>query len=292
LPPLFPDGNAVANNSAFLQAELFKGISNSIYHALQLNITRRFSHGFSLQGAYTYSHAIDDGADPLIPINNILFPPYPRNSFNLRAERGNSEFDVTHHLVVNYSWQLPFGRAKDHARGAAANALIGGWSVSGITTLSSGLPFDVFNSFDTQHSGLFNRPDFNSKAAVPPSTDPRTQAGPSLALFSTPVCFSTPGCLSTGGNLGRNHFRGPGINNSDAVLHKQVGIHERVKLDMRFEFYNLFNRVQFNQPDNLLADGTLFGHSTSETFRPDFTTGAADSVGHETQLLNSPGQPR
>jgi hypothetical protein len=64
------------------------------------------------------------------------------------------------------------------------------------------------------------------------------------------------------------------VNNSDAVLNKRVGIHERVKLDMRFEFYNLFNRVQFNQPDNLLADTTLFGHSTSEYLRPDGTTGS------------------
>ena len=97
-----------ANNSAFLQAEFFKGFANSIYHALQRNITKRLSHGFSLLGAYTYSQAIDDGADPLISLSNdILFPSYPRDSFNLRAERGNSEFDVTHRLVVNYSWQLP-----------------------------------------------------------------------------------------------------------------------------------------------------------------------------------------
>jgi hypothetical protein len=267
LPPLFPDGNAVANNSAFLQAELFKGISNSIYHAMQVNITKRMSHGFSIQGAYTYSHAIDDGADPLVPINNnILFPPYPRNSLNLRGERGNSEFDVTHRLAVNYSWRLPFAR-KDHAHGAATNLLVGGWTVSGITTVSSGLPFDIFSSVDTQHTGLFSRPDSNTGVTVPPSSDPRTQTGPSLALFSIPA-------FGSGGNLGRNHFRGPGINNSDAVLNKQVGIHERVKLDMRFEFYNLFNRVQFAQPDNLLADATVFGHSTSETFRPDFTTGA------------------
>ena len=58
------------------------------------------------------------------------------------------------------------------------------------------------------------------------------------------------------------------------VLNKQVGIHERLKLDMRFEFYNLFNRVQFNQLDNLLSDATIFGHSIGETFRPDFTTDA------------------
>lgn len=133
------------NNNAFLQAEFFKGIVNSIYHALQLNVSRRFSHGFSLQGAYTYSHAIDDGADPLIPINNnILLPPYPRDCLNLWAERGNSDFDVTNRLVVNYSWQLPFGRAKDHALRGAAGAIIGGWTVSGISTFSSGLPFDIF----------------------------------------------------------------------------------------------------------------------------------------------------
>jgi hypothetical protein len=267
LPAYVATGTDAVNNNAFLHAELFKGIANSIYHALQLNITKRLSHGFSLQGAYTYSHAIDDGPDPLLPINNnIVFTPYPRNSFNLRAERGNSEFDVTHRFVANYSWQLPFGH-KDHAHGAAANLLISGWTVSGITTLSSGLPFDVFTNVDTQHTGVSSRPDFTPGATVLPSSDPRTQTGPSAALLSVPA-------FDSGGNLGRNHFRGPGINNSDAVLNKQVGIRERVKLDLRFEFYNLFNRVQFNQPDALLSDTNVFGHSTSEYVRPDFTTGA------------------
>jgi len=257
-----------ANNNAFLQAELFKGIANSIYHALQLNITKRFSHGFSVQGAYTYSHVIDDGADPLIPINNnILFPPWPRNSFNLRGERGNSEFDATHRLVANYSWQIPLGPGRKHLEKGAMGRVVGGWTVSGIFTFSSGLPFDIFTNFDTHHTGVFARPDFNPSATLTPSSDPRTQTGPSIALFSTPA-------FGSGGNLGRNHFRGPGIMNSDVVLNKQMGIHERVKLDFRFEFYNLFNRVQFNQPDNLLADGTLFGHSTSEFIRPDGTTGA------------------
>jgi hypothetical protein len=268
LPPLFPDGNAAANNSAFLQATLYKDIANSIYHALQLNITKRFSHGLAVQGAYTYSHAIDDGPDPLIPIdNNILFPPYPRDSFNLRAERGNSEFDVTHRLVANYSWQVPLGQGKKHLEKGAASHILGGWTVSGISTFSSGLPYDIFTNVDTAHTGLVSRPDFTPGASPSASTDPRTQTGPSLAFFATPA-------FGSGGNLGRNHFRGPGINNSDAVLNKQVGIRERVKLDMRFEFYNLFNRVQFNQPDNQIADGPVFGHSTSEYVRPDFTTGA------------------
>ena len=114
-------------------------------------------------------------------------------------------------------------------------------------------------------------PNLNTGVTVPPGSDPRTQTGPSLALFSIPP-------FGSAGNLGRNHFRGPGINNFDAVLGKQVGIHERVKVDMRCEFYNLFNRVQFSQPDNLLADTIVFGPSTAEAFRPDSTTGASDSV--------------
>lgn len=272
LPPLFPDGNAVANNSAFIQAELFKGIVNSTYHALQLNITKRFSHGFAIQGAYTYSHAIDDGADPLIPIeNNILFPPWPRNSFNIRGERGNSEFDVTHRLVANYSWQIPLGQGHTHAQEGIISKVVGGWTISGISTFSSGLPFDILTNVDAAHTGVFSRPNLNTGVTIPVGTNPRTQTGPSLALFSVPPPCA---CYGVGGNLGRNHFRGPGINNSDAVLNRQIGIRERIKLDIRFEFYNLFNRVQFNQPDNLIADGAIFGHSTSEYVRPDFTTGA------------------
>lgn len=264
--PLLPF-NAV-NNNAFLQAEVYKGIANSTYHALQLNITKRFSHGFAVQGAYTYSHSIDDGPDPLIPINNsILFSPFPRNSLNLRAERGNSEFDVTHRLAVNYSWQIPVGRGRKHLEKGAVGKVLEGWAVSGITVFSSGLPFEIFTNVDTQHTGLFQRPDLNAAASAPASTNPRTQTGPPLAFFTDPA-------FGAAGNLGRNRFRGPGVKNSDTVVAKQVGIRERIKLDLRFEFYNLFNRVQFNAPDNLISDGTVFGHSTSEYLRPDSTTGA------------------
>ena len=76
------------------------------------------------------------------------------------------------------------------------------------------------------------------------------------------------------GRIGRNVFRGPGIDNTDMVIGKRFGIHERVSLDLRLEFYNLFNRVQFNQPDNFIFDAANFGHSTQEVFRPDGTTGA------------------
>jgi carboxypeptidase family protein len=263
LPP-FPvlPVNAV-NNDAFLQADFFTGIANSTYHALQANVTKRLSHGFAIQGAYTWSHAIDDASDPFVTaFGNQAFP---RNSNDLRAERGNSDFDVTHRLVFNYTWELPVGRGRSHLKEGAVGKILEGWQVSGVSTFSSGVPFDIFTNVDTAHTGLSARPDVGTSVTPSPSADPRTQTGPPADFFSIAP-------FGRGGDLSRNRFRGPGMNNSDAEVTKQIGIRERVKVDLRFEFYNLFNRVQFTQPDNLLQDGPLFGHSTSEVRRPDDTT--------------------
>ena len=255
-----------ANNSAFLQAELYKSIASSTYHALQMNITKRFSHGFAIQGAYTYSHAIDNASDPLVPGQGNQ--SFPRDSLDLGPERGNSDFDVRHRLVMNYSWQLPFGRDAKHSSEGVVGKVLEGWDVSGISTFSSGLPYDIFTNVDTQHTGFPARPDYNPSAAVTPSSNPRTQTGPLAGFFSVPA-------FGSAGNLGRNVFRGPGINNTDFVTTKRISISERTRLDLRFEFYNLFNRVQFNQPGNIFTpDGAGFGQSTSELVRPDFTTGA------------------
>jgi Carboxypeptidase regulatory-like domain len=256
---------AAANNSAFLQAELYKSIADSTYDALQMNITKRFSHGFAIQAAYTYSHAIDNASDPLVPgAGNYSFP---RDSLDLQPERGNSDFDVRQRLVTNYSWQLPFGRgAKWWAEGMLGKVLED-WGVSGITTFSGGLPYDIFTDVDTQHTGFAARPDYNPAATVTPSSTPRTQTGPLVGYFSDPP-------FGSAGNLDRNVFRGPGIGNTDFVTTKRISMGERIAIALRFEFYNLFNRVQFNQPDNMIADGAGFGQSTSELVRPDFTTGA------------------
>jgi hypothetical protein len=100
-----------------------------------------------------------------------------------------------------------------------------------------------------------------------PVVDPRTQTGPNLGLFSNPA-------FGTGGNLMRNKFFGPGINNWDIVLQKNTRISERMIVEFRAEVYNLFNRVQFNQPGNLTSDPGTFGQSTGEVTRPDGTSEA------------------
>jgi hypothetical protein len=144
--------------------------------------------------------------------------------------------------------------------------LLEGWTISGITTFQSGLPFDVFGNRDSQHTGLSGRANVVGSTAIPSGSD-RTQTGPPLSAFALAPFDFAP-------NLGRNAFYGPGINNWNMSLQKETGITERLKVQLRFEFYNLFNRVQFGQPDNLIADTQSFGLSSTQVGQPDGTTGA------------------
>lgn len=253
------------NNNAFLHAEVFNNAASSVYHALQANFTKRMSHGLRFQAAYTWAHAIDNSSDPLTP--SAGNQSFPRNSLDLAAERGNSDFDVRQRLVINYSWTLPFGRGHDHLAEGLAGKIFEGWEVAGITTFSGGVPYDIFSALDTAHTGQQQRADYNPAGTLLSVGNPHTQTGPNLGLFSDPAWGSA-------GNLGRNHFYGPGVNNWDMVLQKTLSLTERVHLQFRTESYNVFNRVQFDQPGNLIYNPKTFGQSTSDARGPDITTGA------------------
>ena len=94
-------------NTALFQPNLLESVGNSMYHSLQAKATKQFSHGVQIQGSYTWGHAIDDASDPLL--QSIVNRAFPRNSFNLKEERGNADFDVRQRLVLNYLIELPFG---------------------------------------------------------------------------------------------------------------------------------------------------------------------------------------
>jgi hypothetical protein len=253
------------NNNAFLHAEVFNNAASSVYHALQANITKRISGGISFQAAYTWAHAIDNSSDPLTPA--LGDQEFPRNSLDLAAEHGNSDLDVRQRLVLNYSWAIPVGRGHDHLAKGFKGEVFEGWELAGITIFSSGLPFDIFTATDTAHTGQPQRPDFNPAATAVPVLSPRTQTGPNLGLFSDAAWGSA-------GNLGRNHFYGPGVNNWNIVLQKTLNLTEHANLQFRCETYNLFNRVQFSQPETLTSNPGTFGQSTAAVRQPDLTTGA------------------
>ena len=164
----FDDGrlpfNAVQSN-ALEQPFYQRSIGNSIYNSLQAKLTHRLSHGLQLQGAYTFAHGIDDSNDPLNPAQGNR--GFPRNSLNLAEERGNSDNDVRHIAVISYIWEAPLGRGKSYLNSGVVGKIFEGIQFSGITSLQSGHPFDIFTSTDMERTGVSGRADLVGDPFVP-----------------------------------------------------------------------------------------------------------------------------
>jgi hypothetical protein len=257
----------VTGNLAFEEPVVVRSVGNGTYNGLQATFNKQFSHGIQFQAAYTWSHAIDDAADPIVATagnRNIA-----RNSFNLHEERGTSDYDLRHRLILNYIFQFPFGPGHAHFNHGFAARVFGGWELSGLSAFQSGTPFDIYSSRDSEYTGLSNRPDIVGDPSIP-SGSPRNQVGPPITAFDIQP-FGRPG------NLGRNTFTGPQYFNTDLNLAKNTSITERINLQFRAECYNVFNRIQFGQPgesgDTLASPGT-FGQALSTITQPDGTTSA------------------
>ncbi|HXA56418.1 MAG TPA: TonB-dependent receptor [Candidatus Acidoferrum sp.] len=253
------------DNNAFYHANLNSSIAFSAYNGLQTSIAKKTASGLFFEASYTWAHSVDDSGDPLQPQPEELI--YPANSFDLKAERGNSGFDVTNRLVANYGLNLPVGRGAARLNNRAVGRLLEGWTVSGITTLQTGFPFDVISLVDSQATGTTQRADYNPHGSLVPVISSLTQTGPNVGLFSEPP-------YGRGGNSGRNRFRGPGVDQWNLVLAKTTHVNERVSFELRTECYNLFNHPDFGQPIYIIEDGPFFGQSLNESQQNDGTTGA------------------
>jgi TonB dependent receptor len=216
--------DAVNNNALYAGggpgAFVYKSIGNSIYNGLQINLQQQFTQGFQLQFAYTFSHAIDNVNDPLEPAmgNGNL----PRNSFDLQAERGNSDFDIRHRAVVNFIYEPNIGRGRSHWKEGFTGRVLEGWAFSGIISAQTGHPYDIYGLTDANHTGEYARVSRKGSTAQPPGTD-KTYTGPSTASI-----FTTP--FDTQPNTGKNFFYGPGFYNIDMAAIKDTSLTERWKL--------------------------------------------------------------
>jgi len=257
----------VTGNTALLEPVVTRSIGNATYNALQTVFAKQFSYGLQFQAAYTWSHAIDDAADPIVaPGGNRNIA---RNSFNLKEERGSSDYDLRHRLIVNFVYELPFGRGHKLLSTGFIGRTLGGWELSGLSTFQSGHPFDIYSSRDSEYTGLTNRPDLVRDPSIPAGA-PRNQVGPPITAFAVQP-FGRPG------NLGRNVFTGPRYYDTDINLVKNFAFRERVNLQFRAEVYNIFNRIQFANPGssgNTIASAGTFGQSLSTITQPDGTTSA------------------
>jgi len=272
--------NAVAHNALF-QPFFQASTGNSVYNSLQVKFTHRLSHGLQVQGAYTWAHAIDDSNDALVPAaGNRTFP---RNSRALSEERGNSDNDIRQVAVINYIWELPFGKGKGFLNSGFAGRVFEGWQLSGISTVQTGHPFDVFSSTDMERTGLSGRADLVGDPYAPGANTPQNSGG-NKVWFTNPAAFSGRtdaggGPLFSGpGSSGRNHFYGPGLVSFDLAFSKRIKFTEKVNAELRVEGYNVFNHPHFTNPGNDGASNRItaanFGLIDSTAVRPDSTTSA------------------
>ncbi|HJY30013.1 MAG TPA: TonB-dependent receptor [Pyrinomonadaceae bacterium] len=237
----------------FDDIDLLESRANSNYDALQMRFQQRLTRGFSALASYTWSKSIDDASNFFSSAGD---PNFPQNSYNVAAERGRSNFDVSHRLSVSYSYELPFR----HADGFAGK-LVNGWETFGIVTLQTGRPFTVALLSDIDNSGTgrsilgFGANDRPNRVGNPELSNPTTSQWFNTAAFA----FPAPG---TFGDAGRNILEGPGFQSVNASLVKNTRFSERVNLQFRAEAFNLFNHPNFNLPDNFLGSPT-FGRITS-----------------------------
>lgn len=234
--------------------DFLSNYANSIYHSLQVTLTKRYSNGLYLLAGYTYAHAIDTSTSNTAGV--------PQNSLNYAGDRGNGDFDIRNRFTLSAAYDLPSKKTKWQ--------MLEGWQLTTIATLEGGEPYTLFDGEDDiSETGEFN--DRWNIVGSPKNIhwSPSTPL-PYFSADSNPACAATattpalldslqfngcyvqngtlivPPAFGTFGNMGRNIFRGPDFRNWDFGLSKIWRLNERVKLQVRGEVFNLLNHPNFD----------------------------------------------
>ena len=208
----------------------------SNYHGLQATVERR-SKNLNYQFSYTYSHALDE---------NSTNPGTIVNSYNKQADYGNSDQDIPNRFVGSVNYSLPFNGS------GVFRPLLQGWQVNAIAAYSNGIPFSVLSGSNSLGvaDGIVPRAQFvgaSGNGSLPSGQRTRKE------WFNT-AAFSNPGAQQWG-DAGRNILEGPGTTNVDFSVFKTLALHEGASLQLRSEFFNLFNTPQFNNPNATVGPG-------------------------------------
>jgi hypothetical protein len=236
-------------NFYFSDVDIVESNANSIYHSLQARFEQRLSKGLSALASYTYAKSIDDASGFFTTTGD---PNFPQNSYNLSAERGRSDFDIRQRFTISYAYDLPI---------ATGHRWLGGWQSFGVLTFQTGNPFTValLSNNDNSNTGFSN-------LGYGANNRPNVVGNPHLANPGAQEWFNTKAFAiapyGSFGNAGRNVLDGPGLATVDFSIVKNTRATERLNVQFRAEFFNLFNRTNFNLPDNFLGSPT-FGQITS-----------------------------
>jgi len=241
-------------------------IGSSTYNALLLSLERRFSQGLSFQGHYTWSHSINDGSVGGGESNG------PENVNCLACDKGPSVFDVRHSVAVNAVYELPFGPGKPLLSTGPMSKIFGGWQVSSIGLWHTGHPLTITMNINPSqlpdgNDQTTQRPDIvpgaplllgsgapghtlqiNPAAFAPPPLDPRGMIT-GFDNSGNPICVATCGLVRAFGTSPNGVLRALNTWQIDLALTKETKLTERVSLEFGAQFFNIFNHVQFGDPN-------------------------------------------
>jgi len=212
--------------------------SNGEYEGLLAKVQHRFSSNYTILGNYTWSHCISE-----TDFQGDMGGPYTQNPFNRNADRGNCSFDIRQIFNVTFIAQTP------KFSNPWTNRFLGNWQLSPIVAAHTGTWFYALDGFDNCLCGVFlDRPNVSGNPYVKSTTGSRQWLNPSAFAPSAPGGF---------GNSGRDSLLAPGYFDIDAAVSRYFNITERQRVELRFEFFNLTNHVNFSSPDNFLTDSTF-----------------------------------
>jgi len=219
------------------------GNANSSYNALQLTLRKSFGQGLSVLGGYTWSRLMD---------NDSYDGKATRNYRPGDFDWGRAAFDVRQRLTASVVYDLPFGTTSK----GFLRQVIGGWQVNGILSLQTGLPFHVTSSIDRSNTAVTfgSRPNRVCNGNLPAS-----QQRPERWFDTTCFVLSAP---NTYGNEGVHFLDTDGIQNIDISMFKTFRMGERIRLELRGEFFNALNIVNFGRPNSGL-ESAIFGRVTT-----------------------------
>jgi hypothetical protein len=247
---------------AFGDIQWMENRVGSTYNSLQTRLERRFTNGLSALVSYTWGEALTDAPDHISTsgggagFDTGTFRE-PQDGNNLGAERGPAEFDVTHRVVASYIWELPFGHGRRFGNdwNSVTNFVLGGWQLTGIHAIQSGLALTatlggatVLNIGGERRA----RPNLVGDPELPASERTVNR------WFNTNAFAAFDPAPQAFGNAGVGIMRGPGSANFDFTLAKNFMFSEQRYIQFRTEIFNAFNRANFGPP-NIARDSAGFG---------------------------------
>ena len=215
---------------------------NSSYQALALSVKRSFSHGLLISANYLWSHEIDDGSNGSGDGDSLV----PQNVACQACERASGTWDARHVFSANTVYQLPFGPGKPYLnQPGIVSSIAGSWELTSMLVARTGFPVNILisrSSSATPDGNTSNqRPDLVPGVSIIPP------GGSTIGQWFNPAAFVVPAQYAFG-DTPRDYARGPGAWQFDIGIGKHIPVTERVELEFRTEFFNMFNHPQYGLP--------------------------------------------